>query len=78
MRLAFLLEASLTAGGFSLLALVLIHRISIQANTWSFTGGVWAIFMCFSLYRSHASIKLNRIAHGDIDKFANIIGCTCG
>ena len=40
LRLAFLLEASLTAGGFSLLALVLYTSMQSSGNAWAIVSGL--------------------------------------
>jgi hypothetical protein len=71
LRLGFLLEASLTAGGFSLLALLLLSLLDDRAITWTIISGLWFIFMCFSLWFSHRRIDRNSDAHGDVDRIAN-------
>ena len=71
LRLGFLLEASLTAGGFALLALVLFSNLAQPAIAWSVASALWALYMVFSLYWSRRRIVENLEHHNDIDKFAN-------
>jgi hypothetical protein len=72
LRLAFLLEASLTAGGFAILALVLSSALGDALSiAWSATGATWALFMLGSLYSSRHRIRLNLKEHGDIDQLMN-------
>jgi hypothetical protein len=70
LRLNFLLEASLTAGGFALMALILFG--SVTANlAWAATSAAWALFMPFSLYSSGRRIRESLKSHGDVDRLAN-------
>jgi hypothetical protein len=72
LRLYFLLESSLTAAGFSLLTLVLLHVFANSTSTvWVTMSSLWAVFMPWSLYSSHRRIQDNLREHGDIDQFAN-------
>jgi len=71
LRLAFLLEASLTAAGFSLLALLVLSIYPDEPFTWALLSGAWAAYMTWSLWASHRKIDQNSDAHGDIDKIAN-------
>jgi hypothetical protein len=71
LRLGFLLEASLTAGGFALAALVLYGSMPNAAYSWAIISSAWAVYMVYSLYRSHRRIRDNLEHHQDIDKFAN-------
>ena len=73
LRLGFLLEASLTAGGFALLALVLYSSMQNAGNAWALVSGLWALYMVYSLYTSHGRIRENLEHHQDIDKTANHI-----
>jgi hypothetical protein len=73
LRLAFLLEASLTAGGFSLLALLLYTSMQGAGNAWAIVSGLWALYMLYSLYTSHRLIRENLEHHHDIDRIANRI-----
>ena len=73
LRLGFLLEASLTAGGFSLLALVLYSSMQNARNVWALVSGLWALYMVYSLFTSHRRIRENLKHHQDIDKTANHI-----
>jgi hypothetical protein len=72
LRLSFLLESSLTAAGFALLTLVLLHLFP-ESNTlpWIVASLLWASFMPWSLYSSHRRVRNNLERHGDIDQFAN-------
>ena len=72
LRLGFLLESSLTAGGFALLTLVLLEMFSQSASTaWMTASTLWALFMPWSLYSSHRRIRDDLQKHADIDRFAN-------
>ena len=73
LRLGFLLEASLTAGGFALLALVLYSSMQDARNAWALVSGLWALYMVYSLYASHHRIRENLEHHQDIDITANHI-----
>lgn len=73
LRMGFMLEASLTAGGFSLLALVLLSSLSDVSRVWAVVSGLWAVYMVYSLYSSRQRIKENLAQHSDIDKTANHI-----
>ena len=73
LRLGFLLESSLTAAGFSLLALLLLSLAESEALTWAAMSGIWALFMPGSLWSSRKRIAQNADAHGDVDKVANRI-----
>jgi hypothetical protein len=73
LRLGFLLEASLTAGGFALLALVLYSSIQNARVAWGLVSGLWALYMVYSLYGSHRRIRENLEHHQDIDITANHI-----
>ena len=73
LRLVFLLEASLTAGGFSLLALVLYTSMQSARNAWAIVSGLWALYMLYSLFKSHQLIRKNLEHHQDIDRTANRI-----
>ena len=73
LRLGFLLEASLTAGGFALLALVLYSSMQNARNAWALVSGLWALYMVYSLYASHRRIRENLEHHQDIDITANHI-----
>ena len=72
LRLGFLIESSLTAAAFSLIALILLYWFNEDPNTsWIITSSLWSIFMVWSLYSSHARIQVNKQTHDDIDQFAN-------
>ncbi|MBE9538876.1 MAG: hypothetical protein IMF06_07325 [Proteobacteria bacterium] len=73
LRMGFMLEASLTAGGFSLLALVLYSSLKNAGDVWAIVSGSWAIYMVYSLYSSWRQIKANLEHHSDIDRTANHI-----
>ncbi len=73
LRLVFLLEASLTAGGFGLLALVLYSSVQNAQSAWAIVSGLWALYMVYSLYTSRRLIRENLEFHHDIDKTANRI-----
>ena len=71
LRLGFLLEASLTAGGFSLLTLLLLSFLDDRAMTWRIASALWFGFMCYSLWRARRRIGTNVHDHGDVDRLAN-------
>ena len=72
LRLSFLLESSLTAAGFALLTLVLLHVFPQSHSTaWTAGSSFWALFMPWSLYSSHRRIQAGLQKHDDIDQFAN-------
>ena len=71
--MGFMLEASLTAGGFSLMALVLFSSLHNAGNAWAIASGLWAIYMVYSLHKSRRHISENLEHHHDIDKIANHI-----
>jgi hypothetical protein len=71
LRLHFLLEASLTAGGFSLLALFLLSWLPDPSYAWAVASALWALFMPYSLFSSHQRINRNLEVHGDVDRIAN-------
>ena len=72
LRLSFLLESSLTAGGFALLTLVLLQVFPQPASVpWTTASILWALFMPWSLYSSHRRIEDNLREHDDIDRFSN-------
>ncbi len=72
LRLSFLLESSLTAAGFALLSLVLLHLYPESSSiAWAVGSFLWSVFMLGSLFRSHRRIKDNQQRHGDIDQSAN-------
>jgi hypothetical protein len=73
LRLGFLLEASLTAGGFSLLALLLLNSVGDNQLAWAASSAAWALFMTFSLYSSRLRIRKNSDSHGDVDRIANLL-----
>ena len=77
LRLVFLLEASLTAGGFSLLGLVFLATIDDAQLRWSLLSALWALFMIGSLWFSHVQIAQNVEAHGDVDRLANRLTASC-
>jgi hypothetical protein len=78
LRLEFLLEASLTAGGFALVGLVLYHSLGDALGVaWAATSGAWAAFMGGSLYSSRARIRANLASHGDIDTLMNRVVFVC-
>ncbi len=72
LRLSFLLEASLTAAGFALLAL-LMREVFPPPDpiTWIVTSAGWALFMPFSLYSAHVRVARNAREHGDVDAISN-------
>ena len=72
MRLNFLLESSLSAGGFALLSLVLLNVFPESETTaWAIGSFSWSSFMVWSLYSSHLRIRKNRLEHDDVDQLAN-------
>jgi len=71
LRMGFMLEASLTAGGFALLALVLFSSMHDAHNAWAVVSGLWALYMVYSLYISRQKIRENLEHHHDIDETAN-------
>jgi len=72
LRLNFLLESSLSAGGFALLMLVLLYSFpGAESIAWVSGSILWATFMPWSLYSSRRRIQENELKHGDIDQFAN-------
>jgi hypothetical protein len=72
LRLSFMLESSLTAGGFALLTLVLLQVFEDSAAIALATASLlWALFMPWSLYSSHRRISESSRKHGDIDQFSN-------
>ena len=73
LRLGFLLEASLTAGGFSLWALVLYSSMANAGLAWALASGPWALYMLYSLSASRRRIQENTEQHHDIDRTANRI-----
>ncbi len=73
LRMGFMLEASLTAGGFSLFALVLFSSMQNAQDAWALASGLWAIYMMYSLRTSRQQIRKNLEHHHDIDKIANRI-----
>ena len=77
LRLGFLLEASLTAGGFSLLALLLFSILDQQPLTWCLLSALWLGFMSFSLWNSRRRIRENAERHGDVDRVANRLTASC-
>lgn len=76
LRLGFLLEASLTAAGFSLLGLLLIYTQLERETCWALCSTLWACYMLISLIRSRAVLRENQDTHGDVDRFANKITVT--
>ncbi len=71
LRLAFLLEASLTAAGFSLLALLFLSAIGDTALTWCLLSILWFVFTAFSLWYSRTRIRSSLTEHDDVDQVAN-------
>ena len=72
LRLHFLLESSLTAGGFALLTLVMLYSFpEAEYLAWVVGSILWATFMPWSLYSSRHRIQENQLKHGDIDELAN-------
>ena len=76
LRLAFLLEASLTAAGFALLGLLLIS-VELSPNTvWVVCSLAWSAYMAVSLLTSRGALRENQASHGDIDRLANRLTAT--
>ena len=73
LRLGFLLEASLTAAGFSLFALLMLYAMGEGGMTWAVLSVSWAVYMCASLWASHRRIVESSDAEGDVDTVANRI-----
>ena len=71
LRLSFLLEASLTAAGFSLLALLVVAVFGDTGFSWVLLSICWALFTISSLWFSHRQIRDDVGAHDDVDKLAN-------
>lgn len=72
LRLSFLLESSLTAGGFALLTLLMVQTFAVEAaKAWVIGSLLWAVFMPWSLWSSHVRIQQNLEQHGDIDTISN-------
>ena len=76
LRLGFLLESSLTAAGFSLLALLVLASTGDEGLTWGLLSALWAAFMVGSLWFSSRRISENAETHGDVDNVANRITAT--
>ncbi len=76
LRLAFLLEASLTAAGFSLLALLALAVTNDEPLIWSVLSGVWILFTAGSLWTSHRRFKDNAEVRDGADRLANGIVTT--
>ena len=70
LRLAFLLEASLTAAGFALLSLLAFSWLQDDAMTWSLMSGLWVLFTAGSLWNSRRQIRTDTVQR---DKIANAI-----
>ncbi len=77
LRLGFLLESSLTAAGFSLLALLVLYSTHSESTTWGVLSALWAIFMTGSLWSAHKRIAQSSDSHGDIDNVSNRITGVC-
>jgi hypothetical protein len=74
LRLNFLLESSLTAGGFALLSLILLYGFPASVEVaWVVASLCWGLFMPWSLYAAHRRIRENQDRHGDVDRVANRI-----
>lgn len=71
LRLNFLLEASLTAGAFALLALILVAWTQMANVAWATTSALWAVFMPYSLYTSHRRVTESHHQHHDVDIVSN-------
>ena len=76
LRLAFLLEASRTAAGFALGALLLYTMLGDVSSTWRLSSAAWVLGTAISLWRSHRNIRINLDVHDDIDKVANLLTTT--
>jgi hypothetical protein len=73
-RLNFLIESSLTAGGFALLSLILLYGFPESLEVaWTVSSVCWMLFMPWSLYSSRRRIRENEEQHGDVDRMANRI-----
>ena len=73
LRLAFLLEASLSAAGFALLGLLLFSTQLSSAVAWSLSSLAWSAYMLLSLFTARQAIKRNHTEHGDVDRWSNRI-----
>ncbi len=71
LRLTFLLEASLTAAGFSLLALLLVSADMHASDRWLVCSLSWAAYMLGSLIASRRALSRSEATHGDTDKLSN-------
>lgn len=71
LRLGFLLQASFTAAGFSLLALVSLAAVPQTTPLWQALSAGWAVFMSGSLRMAHCRLQRERQSHGDFDDTAN-------
>ena len=60
LSLAFLLEASLSAAGFALLALLIYATIEDEATAWRIASAFWLLATSVSLYRAHLKLVLLR------------------
>ena len=76
LRLTFLLEASLTAGAFALLGLLLSSAGFEIAYSWAICSVGWSVYMLVSLLTSRSALKDNQSSHGDVDRIANRITAT--
>ena len=59
LRLAFLLEASFSAGGFALATIALLSLPIVPDLVWAIVSGSWGTFMCGSLYSSSKRMRIN-------------------
>jgi len=57
LRLSFLLESSLTAAGFSLLALLGLSAVEDKTQLWAALGALWAVCAAISLLSAHFRMK---------------------
>jgi len=71
LRLVFLLEASLTAAGFALAALLVYTIWGDEPATWRLLSGAWMVATAISLWRSHRKTRINLDRHDDVDNLAN-------
>lgn len=71
MRLSFLLEASLAAGGFALLTLLLLNTTGDEGLAWTAAGAIWVLYTVYSLASSRRRIRRNLESHDDVDRVAN-------
>jgi hypothetical protein len=71
LRLTFLLEASLTAAGFSLLALLGVASFGDISLVWCTLSGVWLVFTGSSLHFARRRIRNSLDQHDDVDRLAN-------